>query len=607
MDKTPIAMHLQSSLLLRINLKWLAIGPCVMSAMAVLLTSASSALAQANYPTFGQVDYYWAQNPQLFQNLWLAAKTQTVRIAILGDSQETNPGGAGLDYIPRLNYEMWKRFGNVPETPLEGCSFYGGGAPYADWLLRGACAAPGPSPTRLAANQILPNLQPQAYSTLNGHTNVNGEFYGQLTMLQQNAIDIDPAAAIASNVSYFNTSGVVKAEIFAATNPSSGEIAYWAQPTGSNTPSYFAPVATMGTLTLGLQSPAFAVLSGTTAPLSYSGNLYMALQVAGTADSKLTDIIGLRFFNETHPRGVVFDSFSQGGYQATSFLSAAGNAGAMFQAMNFQAVILHYGANDSGNNVSAQMFQTNIKSVMSLVRSWVQDSNFPVILIADVYRTGLTATEQAQFDQYVGAQLAIAQSDSNAMVINSRRLMDDLGWNASSGQSTIFLKDGVHYTPYGAQVLAAAEAAAMMGQVLVAGCSTDQNSVVLQSTETLTVDLGGTTPCAGYGRFNVAQSLTLNGPNLNVVLTNGFTPTLGQSFQILTWSGTLNGTFGAITLPTLPAGLTWNTSSLYTTGTILVTSASSGGSSDGPLPFWAFGALGAGIFGIASRRLRKAV
>ncbi len=125
-------------------------------------------------------------------------------------------------------------------------------------------------------------------------------------MLQQNAIDIDPAAAIASNVSYFNTSGVVKAEIFAATNPSSGEIAYWAQPTGSNTPSYFAPVATMGTLTLGLQSPAFAVLSGTTAPLSYSGNLYMALQVAGTADSKLTDIIGLRFFNETHPR----ESFS---------------------------------------------------------------------------------------------------------------------------------------------------------------------------------------------------------------------------------------------------------------------------------------------------------
>ena len=563
--------------------------------------AATSAAQQTSFLTFGQVDYVWTQSPQLFQGLWQAAKSQTVRIAILGDSQETNPGGAGLDYIPRLNYEMWMRFGNVPETPLEGCSFYGGGAPYADWLLRGACASPGPSPTRLAANQILPNVQPQAFSTLNGASNVNGEYYGQLTMLQQNAIDIDPAAAIPSNVNYFNTAGVVKAEIFAATNPSSGEIAYWAQPMSTNLPSYFAPVTSSGTLSLGLQSSVFNVRSGITAALPYNGNTYMVLQVAGTDDSKLTDIIGLRFFNESHPQGVVFDSFSQGGYQATTFLAVAGNAGAMFQAMNFQAVILHYGANDSNNNVSAQAFQTNIESVMSLVRSWVGDPSFPVILIADVYRTGLTATEQVQFDQYVGAQLAIAQTDSNVMVINSRRLMDDLGWNGSSGQSTTFLKDGVHYTPYGAQVLAAAEAAAAMGQVLVAGCSTDQESVVLQSTETLTVDLGGATPCTGYGQYNAAQSLTLNQPNLNVVLTNDFIPALGQSFRILTWNGTLSGTFGTITLPNLPAGLSWNTTSLYTTGTIMVV----GGSEDGPLPLWAFGALGAGLVGIASRRLRK--
>ncbi len=524
---------------------------------------------QSSFPTFGHVDYVWTQNPQLFTNLWQSAQTQTVRIAILGDSQETNPGGAGVDYIPRLNYEMWTRFGNVPETPIEGCSFYGGGAPYADWLLRGACAAPGPSPTRLAANQILPNVQPQAYSTLNGASNINGEYYGQLTLLEQNAIDIDPAAAIPSTVNYFNTAGVVKAEIFAATNPSSGEIAYWAQPLDSNVPDYYAPISTSGTLTLGLQSPNFAVLSGTTAALSYGGNTYLALQVAGTDDTALTDIIGLRFFNETYPQGVVFDTFSHGGYQATSFLNAAGNAGAMFQAMNFQAVILHYGANDSGNNVSAQDFQTNIESVMALVRSWVGDPNFPVILIADVYRTGLTATEQTQFDQYVGAQLAIAQSDSNVMVINSRRLMENLGWNGGSGQSSTFLIDGVHYTPYGAKMLAAAEAAAMMGDILVAGCSMDPNSVALQSILTLTVDLGGATPCAGYGQYNVAQSLALNQSTLDVVLTNGFAPALGQTFKILSW-GALTGTFGTLNLPSLSAGLAWDTTALYTTGSIAV-------------------------------------
>jgi lysophospholipase L1-like esterase len=571
------------------------------------LCGAPAAMAQATYPTFGQVDYYFTQNPQLFQNLWQAAATQTVRIAILGDSQETNPGGRGLDYIPRLNYQMWQVFGNVPETPLEGCSFYGSGAPYADWLLSGSCAAPGPSATRLAANQILPGMQPYAFSTLNGTVNVNGEDFGQLTLLQQDASGVDPAAAIPTNVSYFNTSGVVKAKIFAATNPSSGEVAYWAEPLNAQLPSYYAPVTTSGTLSLGLQSSTFAVTSGSTAALNYAGNKYMALQVAGTDDNLLTDIIGLRFFNETHPQGVVFDTFSAGGYQAANFLASSSNAGAVFAALNFQAVVLHYGANDSGDGISAQQFQTNIEAVMALVRSWVGDPNFPIILIADVYRTGLTAAQQAQFDMYVGAQLAIAQSDSNVLVINSRRLMDDLGWNAASGNSGTFLVDGIHYTPYGAAVLAAAEAAAMMGQVLVAGCAADANSVTLQSGETLLVDLGGTSPCSTYGQLSVAGSLTLLQPTLTINLTNGFTPALGQTFQILS-AGSISGTFGTLSLPTLPAGLAWSTTLLYSSGIISVVSAAAAApaATDGPLPGWALGLLAVLLWWIASQRMKSA-
>jgi hypothetical protein len=403
-------------------------------AAAVFLAS-PAAIAQTSFPTFGQVDYYWTQNPQLFRNLWQAAHKQTVRIAILGDSQETNPGGRGLDYIPRLNYEMWKRFGNVPETPIEGCSFYGAGAPFADWMASGSCASPGPSVTRLAANQILPGMQPRAFSTLNGATNTNGEYFGQLTLLQQDASGVDPAAGISTNIGYFNTSGVVKAQIFAATNRSSGEIAYWAQPTDSQLPSYYSPTTTAGTVTLGLQSGIFAVKSGQTTSLQYNASRYMALQVAGTNDNTFTDIIGLRFFNETHPQGVVFDTFSAGGYQAANFLSNHGNAGGIFGALNFQAAILHYGANDGGTGVSAQQFEANLKAVMDLVRRWTGNPGFPIILISDVYRTGLTVAQEAQFDMYVGAQLAIAQADSNVLVINSRRLMDDLGWNANSGHS----------------------------------------------------------------------------------------------------------------------------------------------------------------------------
>jgi len=110
---------------------------------------------------------------------------------------------------------------------------------------------------------------------------------------------------------------------------------------------------------------------------------------------------------------------------------------------------------------------------------------------------------------------------------------------------------------------------ATTGEIPVTSCVTDQNGVILQSSATLTIDLGGATPCTGYGQYSVAQSLTLNQPVLNVILTNGFTPAAGQSFAILSWVR-LSGTFGTVTLPTLPGGLSWDTSALYTAGTITV-------------------------------------
>ena len=163
---------------------------------ACLLAPVALQAQQAALPDFTQVEYYWAQSPQRFQSLWQTARTQTLRIAILGDSQETSPTSHGYQYIPRLNFEMWTRFGNVPETPIEGCSNYGAGSPPADWLMRGVCSTPGPVATRLAAPQILPNMSPAAFSTLNGQSKVTQGQYGQLTMLQQDAIDVDPGAAV---------------------------------------------------------------------------------------------------------------------------------------------------------------------------------------------------------------------------------------------------------------------------------------------------------------------------------------------------------------------------------------------------------------------------
>ena len=83
----------------------------------------------------------------------------------------------------------------------------------------------------------------------------------------------------------------------------------------------------------------------------------------------------------------------------------------------------------------------------------------------------------------------------------------------------------------------------------------------------LAIELGGTASGTQYDQLHVTGALTLGGA-LDVSLINDFTPTAGQSFDILDW-GTLSGTFPTINLPTL-AGLAWNTSQLYTTGVLSV-------------------------------------
>jgi hypothetical protein len=81
------------------------------------------------------------------------------------------------------------------------------------------------------------------------------------------------------------------------------------------------------------------------------------------------------------------------------------------------------------------------------------------------------------------------------------------------------------------------------------------------------MELGGITPGSQYDQLLVSGALSLGGA-LDVTLINGFTPSAGQAFNILDW-GSLAGTFSSITLPTL-AGLSWNTSQLYTTGMLSV-------------------------------------
>ena len=94
-------------------------------------------------------------------------------------------------------------------------------------------------------------------------------------------------------------------------------------------------------------------------------------------------------------------------------------------------------------------------------------------------------------------------------------------------------------------------------------------SVTLDSTSDLKIELGGRTVGTQYDKVNVAGQLSLDGA-LNVVLINSFKPKAGDTFDILDWNS-LSGTFaGGVNLPALGGRIVWNSSQLYTTGTLSV-------------------------------------
>lgn len=413
---------------------------------------------------FNQVEYTYTQSPASFAALWSQARTRTVRIALLGDSQETSPEGKGDVYVPRVNYEAWLRYGNVPETLVTGYHSYSGQTvPFADWLLSGATALPGASPTRVASERLLPGIPAAAHAAPAGPQSVNGQWYGQLTVLEHNARGINPGAEIPTDVDYFCIQGGVRAQIFAATHPLSGEVLYKARP-ADQVPDYVAPSTIEDVVSLSLAEQSFAVKSFVTPPLPQNGLRYLQLELLGSMMSALTDIIGVRFISNQCPQGIVFQDLSAGGLSAKDFVERYGQAGDLFRAMGFDAAILHFGANDIGRGTTAEIFRADTEALIARLRAWTGDIHFPVILMGDPYRKGLTSAMEEEYARYAGAQRAIAAADPQVLVVNSRRLMDERGWRADRPDRLIeLLEDDVHYTPRGAIELAEAEMGKLLG------------------------------------------------------------------------------------------------------------------------------------------------
>jgi hypothetical protein len=113
----------------------------------------------------------------------------------------------------------------------------------------------------------------------------------------------------------------------------------------------------------------------------------------------------------------------------------------------------------------------------------------------------------------------------------------------------------------------------------------------LLATSTLIMELGGLAAGSQYDQINASGTVMLDGI-LDLDLINGFTPALGNSFDL--FNGTLVGDFDTLILPALGGGLAWDTTQLTLNGTVSVV----------PEPS-TLALVGFGLVGLVIRRKRQ--
>ena len=447
----------------------------VCGAAAILAWAASPVSAQQGptFETFEAVPYAYAQDLAPFRSLFQTqARAGTVRVAWMGDSQESSPGSAGAAYVPRLGYEFYRRYGNVPETQLSlPISYHGGGFPPAEFLLQGSrqnYQAPRQQPAQVPAGLLSAGFRDRSVHALPYLTHLVHDGRGTGAALRPEPY-FNTGSRPAGDGPAASRYGAVAAEIFAFGHPAgSGEVKWEAMPqSGFGQATYFAPSSATGVTTMGL-SGAAGVRSQTVSLPFTAGNPYQQVLLHGTSAAVPTDILGVRFRSTVDTTGVAVQDLAVGGYRTDSYLQFHGSSGQAFSALDFDAAVFHYGANDAAAGVTAAQFKATQQALIAAVRSWAGDSRFKVILAGDPYRTGLSAAQSAEFDRYAGAQKTIADADPNVMVLNGRRLTHDIGW-APGAPLDPWLTDEVHYTPAGARALAAREVAVLMGQSTLPG------------------------------------------------------------------------------------------------------------------------------------------
>lgn len=426
----------------------------------VSLLAASCVSEACGQPSWPDYPDFACAVPEAFHALPSPGAGRPLRILVMGDSQESVIGLSHV-YIPALAAGLGS-VGGIPETPwVPGGFSFGGGTPYAFFLVRAAVAAPGVviSPRSTLANTPggLSFAQTSAITVPNAN---NDQRFGWLVVLDHDAAWTTPAALLARRP-WMDVSQGVYVHITGRSFPGSSELEFKVSRTTGEPTYYGAQVSTHRTA-MGLDDVEGTLKTQTFGPFSAPAGTKLQVEVFGADPTKVADIATVRFSSVAHPSGPVVTSLSEGGYRADSFRRTHPRTEEWIRAIAPDIVFLMYGANDAGQAIPLQAHGGALSTIIGWLRSVKPDTL--AVLIPDVYRN-LDAAPGSRYDLLDGyntvAYNASMFAPNRALYINSRKMTEAIGWSRA-GDPARFMYDGVHYSWVGAREKARIDSAAFL-------------------------------------------------------------------------------------------------------------------------------------------------
>ncbi len=388
-------------------------------------------------PPYPEVPIMVASNPAVFRDIFLSSSSGVVRVAVLGDSQETCPGQWGRHYIMQINALMARSFGPVSETMLFSPEWW-----WSDpaWLATSAAFGEAPPPAEVADSQLLPGMSPRA---LVPATSGGGPFVTVFLPRAQEAITDE-----LRDQPWFVEGTPVVADVLVAKRSSASQLAWESAPTTMTVPDATAAAVAAGSWSILPYGADGRVDWYSTPPLSAVNGGQVQLRLVG-AGQEPVDCLGVRYRAVGESRGVVVHSFSKGGMRIADFLSQHGSSGEAFRAIAPHIVVLHWGANDSTWTSTAQWRQSLLDTI-SAIRSAAADPMLPIIIAGDPPRYDVPA--DSPFLEFAAVAADLALGDPRVLALNLRRAEEEaFAWDADLN---LAMADLAHYRPHGQRMLA---------------------------------------------------------------------------------------------------------------------------------------------------------